>query len=54
MTTLTLSPRIKEIFKRFVEVEADDMVQHIKTLNDDSSGEEEDHEKGESLFYCLR
>lgn len=44
MTTIHLSPRIKTIFKRFVEVEADDMIQHIKTLDDDSSGEESGRE----------
>ena len=42
---LTLSPRIKTIFKRFVEVDADSMIQHIKTLNDDSSEEESDREE---------
>ena len=44
MTTITLSPRIKEIFRRFIDVEADDMIQHIKTLDDDSSGEEMNRE----------
>lgn len=44
MTTITISPRIKEVFRRFVEVEADDMIQHIKTLNNDSSEQEMEQE----------